>query len=129
MFASRLHENDILFAIRWTAHSLSAVSIGALLLLIFSNRVSLSVMTWEETGLMLLFPVGLVVGLILGWQEERKGGAIAVFSVIAFYLMYGLLLNRSFGEATWVLLFLIPGLLLLLYSALVPMGKSKVTAE
>jgi|KBSSwiStaDraftv2_1062776.scaffolds.fasta_scaffold3542243_1 hypothetical protein len=123
MFASRQHENDILFAIRWTAHSLSAVSIGALLLLIFSNRVSLSVLTWEETGLMLLFPVGLVVGLILGWHEEGKGGAIAVFSVAAFYVWYGLMVNRSFIEASWVLLFLIPGLLLLLYGALLPSKK------
>ena len=128
MFAPRQHENNLLFGLRWAARMLSAVSIGSILLLILSDGFNLSRVTWEEMGVLLLFPLGLLVGLILGWEEEAKGGALAVLSVTSFYLAYGLLLKGSFSEGLWILFFLIPGFLLLLYGALLSIRGSKTAA-
>ena len=87
MFISIQYENNFLFILRWTARILGAISIAVLLLFIFGKGLSLSKVTWEEMGTILLFPLGLITGLILAWQEEIKGGALAVFSVAAFYLV------------------------------------------
>ncbi|MGB7210567.1 MAG: hypothetical protein WBD27_18070 [Pyrinomonadaceae bacterium] len=77
-----------------------------------------STSSWKEIGAMLLFPLGLLVGLILGWQEEIKGGALAVGSIAAFYLVYGLALSGSIRQGWWFLIFAIPGFLFLLYGLL-----------
>jgi hypothetical protein len=128
MFAPRQNESGFMFAVRWTARLLSAISIGALLLIMFSGGTSLSPATWKEVGLLLLFPLGLLIGLVLGWQEERKGGALALLSVASFYLAYGLLLQRPFTEVSWVLLFLAPGLTQLFYGVLRTFPHSNVAA-
>ena len=125
MFAPRQYENGLLFAVRWAARILSVVCIGALLLIVFSRGFNLSGLSWEEMGVVLLFPLGLITGLILGWQEEAKGGALAVFSVAIFFFAYGFVLKESFISGLWVLFFLIPGLALLLYSALLSISMKK----
>ena len=105
------------------------VSIAILLLFMFGSDVYPSRFTWEEIGVILLMPLGLITGLILGWQEEAKGGALAVFSVAAFYLAYGLALKGSFIEGWWILFFLLPGSLLLLYAALLSSSRSRMAAK
>jgi hypothetical protein len=92
--------------------------IGILLLFIFSEVLDLSGITWEELGVILLFPLGLLSGLILGWEEEVKGGVLAVASVVAFYLIYDLALGGSMRQGAWILLFGIPGLLFLIHGLL-----------
>ena len=119
MFAPRQHENTFLFLLRWAARTLSAVSIGTILLFIFGEgSLDFSTSSWKEIGAMLLFPLGLLVGLILGWQEEIKGGALAVGSIAAFYLVYGLALSGSIRQGWWFLIFAVPGFLFLLYGLL-----------
>ncbi len=108
-----------MFLLRWTARTLSAVSIGTILLFIFGeDTLDLSGVAWEELGALLLFPLGLLAGLILGWQEEVKGGALAVGSIAAFYLIYGLVLSGSIRQGWWFLIFAIPGFLFLLYGVI-----------
>jgi hypothetical protein len=80
--------------------------------------LDLSAVAWDELGALLLFPLGLLVGLILGWHEEMKGGALAMFSIGAFYLIYGLALNGSINQGWWILIFAVPGFLFLLYGLL-----------
>lgn len=131
MFTPRHYENNFLFALRWIARILSMFSIGALLLLIFGEVLDPSNLKWEDLGVILLFPLGLLSGLILGWEEEVKGGALAVASVAAFYLVYDLALGGSMRQGAWILLFGIPGLLFLMHGALtsrVRKGESQ-TAE
>ena len=123
MFAPRHYENNFLYTLRWIARILSMFCIGVLLLFVFSEGLNLSNITWEERGVTLLFPLGLLAGLILGWQEEVKGGVLAVVSVAAFYLVYDLALGGSIRQGAWILLFAIPGLLFLLHGFL----SSRVT--
>lgn len=115
MFTPRHYENNFLFALRWMARILSMFCIGVLLLFIFGGGLDLSNVTWEELGVSLLVPLGLLSGLVLAWQEEIKGGALAVASVAAFYLIYDLALGGSMRQGSWILLFGIPGLLFLIH--------------
>ena len=115
MFTPRHYENNFLFTLRWTARILSMFCIGVLLLLIFGGVLDLSIVTWEELGVVLLFPLGLLSGLILGCEEEVKGGVLAVASVAAFYLVYDLALGGSMRQGAWILLFGIPGVLFLIH--------------
>ena len=129
MFTPRQHENNLLFILRWTARILSAVSIAMLLLFMFGEGLDLSNVTWEEMGAILLFPLGLIAGLIMGWQEETKGGALAVCSVAAFYFVYGLVLNGSLRQGWWIMIFAIPGFLYLFYGALSSVSRTKAATS
>lgn len=115
MFTPRHYENNFLFALRWIARILSMFCIAALLLLIFGEVLDLSNVAWEELGVILLFPLGLLSGLILGWEEEVKGGVLAIASVVAFYLVYDLALGGSMRQGAWILLLGIPGFLFLVH--------------
>jgi hypothetical protein len=118
MFAQRPHETPFLFLLRWAARITSAVSIALILLFAFGENWQFSDVRWEEWGVVLLFPLGLVSGLILGWQEEIKGGILAVGSVVLFYLVYGLALTGSIGKNWWFALFALPGILYLVHGML-----------
>jgi len=59
------------------------------------------------------FPIGLVLGLIIAWWKEGAGAVIALASILAFYLVYGLLLGNN--VSSWAfLVFAIPAFLFLL---------------
>ena len=124
MFAPRHYENNFLFALRWTARILSVFGIGILLLFIFGEVLDVSKATWKELAIILLFPLGLLSGLILGWEEEVKGGALAVVSVVLFYLVYDVAIGGSMRGA-WVLLFGIPGLLFLIHGLVTSRGRKE----
>lgn len=55
------------------------------------------------------------MGLVLAWQDELKGGGVAVFSVLAFYVVYGFAFSGSIRQGWWFLLLTIPGFLFLFY--------------
>ncbi len=63
------------------------------------------------------FPFGVAVGLVLAWRREGLGGAIAVGSLVAFYLtLYGF--DRRWPRGPYFLLIAAPGLLFMLLAYL-----------
>ena len=98
--------------IRWTAKVASLLSIGVLILFAF-EPVHLSLITGEQLVGLAFFPGGLVLGLIISWWKEGVGAVMALASVLAFYLVYGLLLGNN--VSSWAfLVFAIPAFLFLL---------------
>lgn len=116
MFALRSGETRGLYILRWLARALSVCSIAFILLFVFGENWDVSAVTWEDAGLLLLFPLGFLSGLILGWQEELKGGALAVGSIAALYLVFAL--RSSLPHGWWFLILTVPGVLFLLYGLL-----------
>lgn len=115
MFKPREHENLLLFCLRWTARLASVVCLAIIILFFFGEGFDpRSVETKEWVGFV-FFPVGVFVGLVLAWSEEGLGGAIVIFSVIAFYLVYGWLLSGRLWQGWAFLPFLLPGVLFLIY--------------
>ena len=123
MFEAKKGEDKNFYGLRWTARILSAICLIILLLFIFGESSDWSKVTGKQFVGLLFFPVGLVVGLIIAFWKEFLGGAIAVGSVAAFYVVYGLLLNASLMQGWWFIVFVIPGALFLAYGIVMTGGQ------
>lgn len=101
--------------IRWTARILSLLIIVILLMFLFGEGdfSEIGKITLEEWVGVLFFPLGVVVGMIIGWWREGLGGAIAVGSLLVFYLFH-LIGWRDLPSGPFFILFTLPGFLFLL---------------
>jgi hypothetical protein len=99
--------------LRWAARVGSVISIGILLLFIIGEGFHPAKVAPREWVGLLFFPGGVVAGMIVGWWREGLGGAIAVASLLAFYLVYGFLLSGKFPSGAAFLVFAAPGFLFL----------------
>lgn len=117
MFIAKGDEGNFLFVLRWIARILSITSVAVLTLFLFGEGSFSSVTLKEGIGLV-FFPFGLIIGLVLAWWKEFIGGAIAVGSILGFYVIYELLISGSWPKGPWFAVFAIPGALFLLYGIL-----------
>lgn len=102
----------IIVVLRWVARLGSLLSVAFLLLIFFGEEMNVSQLARSEILGLLFFPVGVTVGLLLGWRWETLGGAVTVLSLLAFYkVMYAA--NGRFPEGIWFALFALPGLFFL----------------
>ena len=98
--------------IRWLARLSSLASLGLLLLIFFFLLMDLGALTSTEIWGLIFFPLGVTLGMLLGWRWEVLGGSMTVLSLLAFYkVMYAA--NGRFPDGLWFLLFALPGLLFL----------------
>lgn len=58
-----------------------------------------------------------MAGMAIAWWSEWLGGAISVASLLAFYLVYGLLLSDRFPGGGYFIVFAAPGFLFLTHWA------------
>ena len=100
--------------VRWTARCLSLVSTALLFLILVGDRFEISRIAAREWAGLSLFPIGVISGFLVAWWREELGGAITVFSVLAFYVLYGLLLTGNIDQGWGFLAFGFPGFLFLL---------------
>ena len=61
-------------------------------------------------------PIGFLSGLILGWKDELKGGAMTMGSIGALYLV--LLIKGQTHPGWWFLILGMPALLFIIYGLL-----------
>lgn len=104
-------------AIIWIARIWSLASLGFVLLFLFGEGLSghgARPTLAEWTGLA-LWPGGVVLGLAVAWFRARLGGAIAITSLIAFYL-WSLLDHGRFPGGPYFVLVAVSGFLFLLSS-------------
>ena len=98
--------------LHWVARSLSVVSIFVLLLFVVGEGFNPAALRSREWALMIFFPIGVIAGMAVAWSREGLGGAIAVVSLIAFYLMH-LLFSGGFPRGWAFVAFASPGFLFL----------------
>ncbi|MFZ1398809.1 MAG: hypothetical protein WAS33_18035 [Candidatus Promineifilaceae bacterium] len=97
---------------RWLARLGSLASLGLLLLFFFGEELDLAKLTPTEIWGLIFFPLGITVGLLLGWRWEILGGSVTVLSLLAFYkVMYAA--SGQFPDGLWFLIFALPGFLFL----------------
>lgn len=97
--------------LRWTARIWSALSISVLIGFVVGEGVSLKE-PYEVVGF-LLFPVGISVGMFLGWWKERLGGRITAASLALFYCLHFATVGEVPHGLAW-LVFSFPGFLFML---------------
>ena len=97
--------------LRGIARVWSIVSVTLVVLFIVGERsLPASQVEWLD---FLFFPLGVCVGLCLGWRPEGLGGSVAVGSFAVFYLVH-FLTSGAFPKGLAWLLFAAPGPLFLL---------------
>lgn len=107
--------------LRWTARVWSIVSVGLLLGFIVGEGANPSG-TREWIGL-LFFPIGISLGMLWAWRNERLGGTITVVSLLLFYIVH-LTTAGSFPAGFAWLAFAAPGFLFLLSSRVSPDSRA-----
>jgi hypothetical protein len=111
--AEQTRDEPIIAAvISWSARILSVISIGILLLFFigeagFGRPVRLTAQEW--IGL-LFFPLGVAVGMVVGWRWEGVRAGIAVGSLVAFYML-NLVASGNLPSGPFFVLFTLPGIL------------------
>jgi hypothetical protein len=101
--------------LRWLARIGSVVSLGLLLIFFVGERFNPAKVASREWVGFLFFPIGVGAGMIVGWWREGLGGAITTLSLLAFYGVYGFLLNGSLWQGGAFIAFAAPGMLFLIY--------------
>ena len=97
--------------VEWTARFWSLASIGLVLAFVFGEGVH-PASAGEWLGF-LFFPLGITIGMMVGWWKTGVGGAITVGCFLAFYAVH-LATSGAFPSGWAWLVFAAPGFLFLL---------------
>ena len=97
--------------IRWIARVLSVLSILFLVFFFFGEGFDVRKITTTHWIGFLFFPVGLVIGFIVGWKNDLIGGSISLISLFGFYFVYGLWLSDEFPIGPAFAVFALPAFL------------------
>ena len=100
--------------LRWVARTTSLISVGLMVFFLVGERFNPgSVLLRHWVGLS-LFPIGVALGMIIGWWREETGGIIALVCLVAFYLIYDWLMGEAQPQDWAFSVFALPGLLFLI---------------
>ncbi len=114
---------SVVLVVRWVARVWSILSI--LTALTFGVGEGLASQglapTTQEWLALSLFPIGVGLGLALGWFHETLGGTLALGSVIAFYL-WNFVRAGHLPRSPFFFLMAAPGLLFLIAASLSQRG-------
>jgi hypothetical protein len=106
--------SKVLAVLRWVVRVAALACVTMIVMLAVGEGFMPARIAWREWVGLVFFPLGVGVGMLLGWWKESLGGAITTFSLIGFYFIYGLLLNGQFPRGWVFLAFSLPGVLFLL---------------
>ncbi|MCK4538805.1 MAG: hypothetical protein KAV42_08415 [Candidatus Krumholzibacteria bacterium] len=95
---------------RWVARLWSIVSIAFIITMFIGERVDFS--TWNGIAwiMFIFFPVGVLGGLIHGWRKEALGGSVAVFSLLAYYMVH-FIETGILPQGPWFIVTAFPGVI------------------
>ena len=102
-----------LLSLRWAARFASIVSIAIILLFFIGEGFNPAKVASREWLGLLFFPLGVMAGMVVAWWKEGLGAAITLASLLAFYLVYGLLLSGRLSGGPAFIVLTAPGFLFL----------------
>lgn len=94
----------------WIARGLSVLAVGSILLFIIGEHFNPLRLNMQEALLFFCFPLGIVIGMVIGWWREGLGGLIAFASMALFYAVH-LIQSGRLPKGPFFLIFALPGLL------------------
>ena len=81
--------------IGWVARVLSVLGVGIILMFMIGEGFNPAYMTVQEKWLVLGFPIGVCIGMIVGWFREGLGGVITALSLALFFIVHYAQWGRS----------------------------------
>ena len=103
MYSSRVDLGFPLALIEFLARAGSVISIALLLLLFQAEALHPSEIAPREWFGLVFFPIGIIAGLAIAWWKEGLGTSITLGSLLAFYFVYGYLLEYHIGGWAFVM--------------------------
>jgi hypothetical protein len=92
---------------RWLARLTSLVSLGIVAMFLLAEPFNPGNVRGREWVGFICFPIGVMLGLIIGWWKEGWGAAISLISLAGFYLVYGWLMGSNI-HGPWFFIFASP---------------------
>ena len=80
----------------------SVISIILLLVLFQAEALHPSDIATREWFALVFFPIGVMIGLAVAWWKEGLGVSITIGSLLAFYFVYGYLMQYHVGGWAFV---------------------------
>jgi hypothetical protein len=105
--------------IRWAARILGLFSLAFILLFFFGEADFSQPLQLDprEIVMIIFFPIGVILGNLLGWWREGLGAIITISSFTAFYLA-DLIFSGTWPSGPYFALLASPGILFALYCLL-----------
>ena len=103
MYSDRMDLSFPMGLVEFLARAGSVISITLLLLLFQAEALHPSQVAPREWFGLVFFPIGVIVGLAIAWWKEGLGVSITLGSLLAFYFVYGYLLQYHLGGWAFVM--------------------------
>ena len=103
MYSDRMDLRFPMGLVEFLARVSSVISITLLLLLFQAEALHPSQVAPREWFGLVFFPIGVIVGLAIAWWKEGLGVSITLGSLLAFYFVYGYLLQYHLGGWAFVM--------------------------
>ena len=117
MFKNRINLQRPISVVEVLARIGSVASITLLVMLFLGEAGNPSTITSNEWIGLVFFPLGVVIGMIVGWFKDGLGATITLGSLLGFYVVWGYLMGNHIGGWAFVV-FASPGFLFLLHCIL-----------
>jgi hypothetical protein len=114
--------------LRWIARIWSIASVTFVLAFIIGEGLTPIQITPIEWVQLLLFPAGVVLGLIVAWRWEGLGGSLTLISFVTFYALH-YVVSGDLPGGPYFALVAAPGLLFLWCWALSRHRATKTEGE
>jgi hypothetical protein len=103
MYSNRIDLGFPLALVEFLARVGSVMSVTLLVLLFQAEARHPSAIAPSEWFGLVFFPIGVIVGLAIAWWKEGLGISITLGSLLAFYFVYGYLLQYHVGGWAFVM--------------------------
>lgn len=98
----------------WVARLGALASIAVLSLFVIGSIQSGDpVPTFSEAVGIACFPIGVVVGMIIGWRQPMTGAVVSLISLLAFYV-WSYVVSGRLNNGPYFILFTLPAVFYLL---------------
>lgn len=110
--------------LRWSARVLSVIFIAIFAMFFFGEGDfgDIGKLKLTEIAGLLLFPGGVIVGMIVSWKREGTGAAVSLGSLAAFYIL-DIATTGNPPSGPYFVIFSSPAILFAIYALI--MRKSK----
>ncbi len=103
MYSNRMDLGFPMTLVEFLARIGSVMSISLLVLLFQAEALHPSDIAPKEWLGLVFFPIGIIIGLAIAWWKEGLGISITLGSLLAFYFVYGYLLEYHVGGWAFVI--------------------------